>query len=120
MTIVYSRNYDISFFGLERMHPFDSRKYGRAWRELSRTCGPELRKQMRWVERPARQEELLLAHTAQHLRSLRSSTALAAALELPILRKAPWWFTWWRVARPMLWAVRGTILAAEAAVQKGP
>ena len=54
MAIIYSRNYDISFFGLERMHPFDSRKYGRAWRELSRTCGRELRQQTRWVDRTGR------------------------------------------------------------------
>lgn len=119
MPIIYSHNYDISFFGLERLHPFDSRKYGRAWRELSRTCGPELRAQTKWVDRPARQEELLLAHSAEHLQSLRSSAALSAALELPILRRLPWWFTWWRVVRPMLWAVRGTILAAEAAVRDG-
>lgn len=119
MTIIYSRNYDISFFGLERMHPFDSRKYGRAWRELMRTCGRELRAQTTWVDRPARQEELQLAHSAEHLQSLRSSAALSAALELPVLRRLPWWFSWWRVVRPMLWAVRGTILAADAAVQDG-
>ena len=36
MKIVYHRHYNIGFFGLERLHPFDSRKYGRAWRCLQR------------------------------------------------------------------------------------
>ena len=30
--VIYSPRYNISLFGLERLHPFDSQKYGRAWR----------------------------------------------------------------------------------------
>lgn len=117
--IVYSPHYDISFFGLERLHPFDSRKYGRAWRELQRSCGQQLRERWVPVDRPANEQELLLAHTAEYLQKIRNARALAAALELPILNRAPVWLTWWRVVKPMLWAVRGTILAAEAAVKHG-
>lgn len=117
--IVYSSHYDISFFGLERLHPFDSRKYGRAWRELRRTCGKELREHSLFVDRPANEQELLLAHTPEYLQKIRNAHALATALEVPILNRAPVWLTWWRVVRPMLWAVRGTILAAEAAVKHG-
>ena len=40
--IVYSRRYNIGFFGLERLHPFDSRKYGRAWGRLRRHFGRQL------------------------------------------------------------------------------
>ena len=40
--IVYSSRYDISFFRLERLHPFDSRKFGRAWQELRRQAGSQL------------------------------------------------------------------------------
>ena len=29
--VVYSRHYNIGLLGIERLHPFDSRKYGRAW-----------------------------------------------------------------------------------------
>ena len=39
--IVYTRHYNIGFFGLERLHPFDSRKYGRAYRALRRRFGRE-------------------------------------------------------------------------------
>ena len=119
MPVVYSSHYDISFFGLERLHPFDSRKYGRAWRELTRTCGSQLRAAMVPVDRAANDDELLLAHSAEYLQKIRSKQALAAALEVPILRRSPVWLTWWRVVTPMLWAVRGTILAAETALREG-
>lgn len=119
MPVVYSSHYDISFFGLERMHPFDSRKYGRAWRELQRTCGKELRAAHIRVDRAANNAELRLAHCADYLAKIRNAQTLAAALEVPILRRAPVWLTWWRVVKPMLWAVRGTILAAEAALLDG-
>lgn len=117
--IVYSPRYDIHFFGLERLHPFDSCKYGRAWRELRRTAGPRLRTRSRLVDRPANEAELRLAHSAEHLAGLRSSQTLAKALELPFLRSAPAWLLRWRIVQPMLWAVRGTILAAEEALHHG-
>jgi histone deacetylase 11 len=117
--VVYSSHYDISFFGLERLHPFDSRKYGRSWRELKKTCGQTLREHYLPVDRAANEQELLHAHSAEYLQQIKNARALAAALEVPILNRAPVWLTWWRVVQPMLWAVRGTILAAEAAVKHG-
>lgn len=34
--VVCHRNYNIGLYGLERLHPFDSRKYGKAWRAINR------------------------------------------------------------------------------------
>ena len=42
--LIYSPRYNIGFFGFERLHPFDSRKYGRAWRLLRRRFGPALKR----------------------------------------------------------------------------
>jgi histone deacetylase 11 len=42
--IVYSPHYDISFFGIERLHPFDAKKYGRTWNVLRRQFGSRLSK----------------------------------------------------------------------------
>lgn len=116
--IVHDRRYDISFFGLERLHPFDSRKYGRAWKSLRRSVGPRLWDHRVSVDRAATDDELLLAHSADYLASIRRPAPLAAALELPFLRRAPGWLLRWRVLRPMRWAVRGTILAATAALDR--
>ena len=33
--IVYSKEYNISFFGVEKVHPFDSKKWGRVFKFLT-------------------------------------------------------------------------------------
>ena len=35
LPIVYSKNYNISFLGIENLHPFDSKKYGKIANYLS-------------------------------------------------------------------------------------
>src|SRR5688572_21513140 len=117
--IVFSPHYDISFLGLERLHPFDSRKYGRAWNELQTRFGADLAGYHRAVDRPASDAELLLAHTPEYLASLHRAGVLAAALEVGVIAYLPAALTRWRVVTPMRWAVRGTILATRAALESG-
>jgi len=117
--IVYSRHYNIGFYGLERFHPFDSRKYGRAWRVLRRHFGARLRSLHVRPDRPANREELLLVHSAGYLAKLRDSNYLARALEVPLLARLPGWLIDWRVLRAMRWATRGTLLAAREALAHG-
>lgn len=119
MKIVYSPHYNITFFGIERMHPFDSRKYGRAWAVLKKEFGPKLSNHHVRVKRPIPEKELLAVHTPAYLTSLRSSMTLASALEIPPLRFLPAWLARWRVLRPMRWAVQGSIQAASCAMEFG-
>lgn len=117
--LVYNRRYNISFFGLERMHPFDSQKYGRAWKELTVEFGRRLRKITRSPGRAIRRDELLLIHTSDYLDRLRDAKYLAGALEMPILARLPPWLIDWRVLRPMRWATMGTVVAAREALRSG-
>jgi histone deacetylase 11 len=117
--VVYSPHYNISFFGIERLHPFDSRKYGRAWSALRSQFGNILLRHHMPVDRPVTDEELRLVHTPEYLDSLRSPAVLAAVLEIPLLRLLPQWLTAWRVLQPMRWAVRGSVIAAKAALRHG-
>ncbi len=117
--VVYSRHYNIGFYGFERMHPFDSRKYGRVWKLLKQKFGRQLKSMSIRTDRGASREELLLVHTEAYLKQLRDSKYIARALELPIVAKMPAWMIDWHVLRPMRWATRGTILAAEAALENG-
>lgn len=118
-SVVYSRHYNIRFYGFERLHPFDSCKYGRAWKLLKEHFGSSL--DSMWVrpKQPANQEELKLVHTDGYLEQLQSSEYLADALELPQLRRIPRWLVDWHVLRPMRWATRGTILAAMECLNHG-
>lgn len=117
--VVYSRNYNIGFYGLERLHPFDSRKYGRVWGELHQRFGPSLRRLHVRPSRPATRDELLSVHTHSYLQKLQCPQYLARALEVPPIRYLPWWAADFHILRPMRWATRGTVVAAQEAIQHG-
>ena len=87
--IIYSRHYNISFLGLERLHPFDSRKYGRAYAVLSKRFGRALKQRTLRPKRPATREELLWVHTPAYLARLREPAYVAGALEVPQLSRVP-------------------------------
>ncbi|MEM8679570.1 MAG: histone deacetylase [Planctomycetota bacterium] len=114
--LVYSWRYNIGFYGFERLHPFDSRKYGRAWRKLKpyRAWASH-----RIPDRPARHDELARVHRVDYLARLHRPACVAAALELPFVKFLPAWLIDLHILRPLRWATRGTILAAEAALQCG-
>src|ERR1051326_8424250 len=97
MNVIYSPRYNITLFGVERLHPFDSRKYGRAWAVLKDEFGSALSKHHVPVETPVSQEEFLLVHTPEYLAGLRSAATLAKALELPPLAPLPANIIRWRV-----------------------
>ncbi len=117
--IVYSRHYNIGFYGLERFHPFDSRKYGRAWRQLGVRLGMMRRQIHVKPSTPATIDQLRLVHSDKYLQRLKDPKYVAGALELPIVRRLPSWALDWHILRPMRWATQGTILAAGEALKHG-
>lgn len=117
--LIYRPGYNIGFFGFERLHPFDSRKYGRAYKVLRRQWGRKLRAITLRPRRPISQADLRAIHSRAYLGKLRNSSYLAGALEVPLVKRAPAWLIDWRVLRPMRWATAGTILAAEEALRSG-
>jgi histone deacetylase 11 len=115
--LVYSARYNITAFGLERLHPFDSRKYRRIRDWLIRQG---LRKPQDFIApRPCTHADLLRVHTREYLHSLRDRRVLARILEVPVIYFLPAWLIGWRVLRPMRWATGGTILACRLAMEKG-
>lgn len=115
--IVYSPKYNITAFGLERFHPFDSRKYRRIREWLIRQG---LRRPGDFISpRPVTHADLLRIHTPDYLRTLGDRRVLARILEVPLVRLLPGWLIGWRVLRPMRWATGGTILACRLALEKG-
>ena len=67
--IVYSNDYNISFLGLERVHPFDSGKWGRVFQILVKRG---LLKGSEDTVQPleANLDELALVHSTEYLDSL--------------------------------------------------
>ena len=115
--LIYSSQYNITAFGLEYLHPFDSRKYRRIHDWLIRQG---LRRPADFVApRPCSRTELLLVHTPDYLRSLRSGAVLARTLEVPVVGCLPHCLVNWRVLWPMRWATGGTLLAVRLALEQG-
>jgi histone deacetylase 11 len=115
--LIYHPRYKITAFGLERVHPFDSRKYRRIQEAL---VDRGLRRPRDFVRPSAiSRQELLKVHTPEYLQSLRSPETLAGILEVPIVRRLPGWLIDWRILRPMRLATGGTILACRLAMDNG-
>jgi histone deacetylase 11 len=117
IALVYHPAYNITAFGLERLHPFDSRKYRRIHDAL---IARGLRSRVDFVcPRPARKHDLLTVHTPEYLQTLRNKQVLAGILEVPVVSRLPAWLLDWRILRPMRYATGGTILACRLALEHG-
>lgn len=117
--IVYHDRYNIRAPGLTQLHPFDTCKFQRAWDLIRRELGKQADGLHRLTDRAADERELLRVHTADYLASLRSSVVIAAAVEVPLVAAMPNWLVRRILIEPMLWATRGTIIAAETAMTDG-
>jgi len=115
--VVYSEAYNIEFFGLEKLHPFDSTKYRHIAEGLQ---AAKTLSAAEMIEGAEPDEALLqLAESPEYLESLQSSWTLARIMELPFLRLFPSHLTRNLVLRPMLYQMGGSLLAAEAALKSG-
>src|SRR3954451_9572882 len=83
--LVYHPRYKLTAFGLERLHPFDSRKYRRIHDAL---VARGLRRRSDFGRpRPASRRDLIKVHTEEYLGSLRGPEALAGILEVAVVRR---------------------------------
>ena len=74
--VLYHPAYNISFFGLERLHPFDSKKYQQVLAQLEREG--VLRRSEVVAAAPAPREALLSVHAAAYLDLLETSSRKVA------------------------------------------
>jgi len=117
LPIIGGRAYDISLFGLEKCHKFDSKKYGRVQDYLVKHVG--LCKTDFTKARLATEQELFLVHTPAYIQSLYNSETIAKIVELNLVKWVPNSILRWRLLKPMKLATGGTIQAAQLALQYG-
>lgn len=117
LPIIYHPHYDIRLMGLERLHPFDSVKYGRVVKFLkkeglltvSEVHAPE----------PVTDAQLLTVHTQRYLDSLRKSRHVASVAEMPLLANLPHALLRRSLLRAVRSATGGTLLGTDLARQHG-
>ena len=115
--LVYSRDYDISFFGLEMLHPFDSKKWGKVADELVRK-GVVVSYDS--IYHPEIKDKDLLTRflTREYLEALQSPAEISRIVELIPLRYLPLSVSQTRLLTPMLLQTHGSILATRLALEK--
>lgn len=115
--VVYSPKYNIGFWGLEDLHPFDTKKYMRIHDTLQAQHPVAVKKFIAAYKPSA--ELIGLAHGAEYFASLQSSWVLARITELGLLRFFPDRLARNLILEPMLYHMGGSLLAALAALEHG-
>ncbi|XP_038132398.1 histone deacetylase 11 [Cyprinodon tularosa] len=117
LPIVYHPNYNITFMGLEKLHPFDSGKWGKVIHFLKEE---QFVSDENLVEaREASDEDLLVVHTKRYLNRLKWSVVVASITEIPPLMLLPNSLVKRRVLRPLRTQTGGTIMAGKLAIERG-
>ncbi len=117
LPLVNHKHYNISFWGLDKLHPFDSKKYGKVYDYLVSKVGIDPKSFH--VPKKVRSEDLLKVHTKEYLASLTSSSTLAKIAEIPILGWVPNFLLQRNLLDPMRYATQGTIDAAFLSLEHG-
>ncbi|XP_058023545.1 histone deacetylase 11 isoform X2 [Ahaetulla prasina] len=115
--IVYSSDYNISFLGLEKLHPFDAGKWGKVINFLkeAKLITDDLIVQAR----EATEEDLLVVHTRHYLNRLKWSFVVATITEIPPVLFMPNFLVQRKVLRPLRTQTGGTIMAGKLAIERG-
>ncbi|GAX83362.1 hypothetical protein CEUSTIGMA_g10787.t1 [Chlamydomonas eustigma] len=130
LPLVYSPKYNITFFGIEKLHPFDSAKFGKIVQALQTQCS--IKSSQFVTPKEADLQMLSDVHTETYLNKiLHSSWTVAQVTELAPLVSLPNWLLQWRVISPMRhhvlphqispmrYHVGGTMAAAGLAMEYG-
>lgn len=117
LPIIYSPNYNISILGVENFHPFDSKKYGKVYDALisdGLLCPKQFYQPVKVSD-----DQLLLIHDAQYLKSLSRSDVIAQIVEISPIQYLPYFIIESGVLNPMRFATGGTILGVQLALRYG-
>jgi histone deacetylase 11 len=115
--IVYDNSYNIKCFGLEKLHPFDTTRPGKIFKELF--AQRLLTHHNYFVPGEISEDDLKKVHTAEYIAALHNSSEIAEIAEFPLLAAVPnAWLQKW-LLKPMRYATAGTVLAAQLALKYG-
>ena len=119
LPFIYHRRYNVSFLGIENLHPLDPKKYGHVVNMMLEDGVLEGRHQLCAAQRAPR-SLLLEVHAEEYLKAIEtSSSEVARIAELPLLRLLPAAVLRSRVLAPMQYMAGGTLQGAVAALERG-
>jgi histone deacetylase 11 len=110
---VYSKNYNISFLGLEKMHSFDTCKYDKIFNFLKENKVENIETNVSEITK----KELRAIHTLNYLEKLDYSYEVGKMCELYLMSVVPNFLIQKFILSPMRYQVKGTIMAGEMAMK---
>lgn len=102
--------------GQKRLHPFDARKFSKAWALLTNEFGRKINFFSTFIENPVTDEQLEIVHSREYLASLQQSKVIASVVEIPALRFIPCFILQKGLVDSARYATAGTLLAARQAL----
>ncbi len=117
LPIIFSPRYDIRVLGIEKLHPFDSEKYGKVHRYLVDTIGID--EEAFYAPGRASNEVLLKVHTSNYLDSLNKSVNISLISEVMMAALLPNRILQKHLLEPIRYATGGTILGVTLAIEQG-
>ncbi|CAD5225007.1 unnamed protein product [Bursaphelenchus okinawaensis] len=117
LPIVYSPEYNVTCYGLEKLHPFDSTKWGRVVQDL--IDNGYITEEMYIKPVPVSHHDLTVVHSKFYLKSLMLPCMIAKVVEVPLATIVPYCIIEKRLLRPMRCQTGGTITASYIALNKG-
>ncbi|KAI0491940.1 hypothetical protein KFK09_026203 [Dendrobium nobile] len=117
VAVIYSPSYNIAFLGIEKLHPFDSSKWGRICQFLTNEGVLDKNRIIEPLE--ASKDDLLVVHPELYLHRLKSSVNVSMILEVPPVAMLPNCLVQQKVLHPFRMQVGGSILAAKLAKERG-
>ena len=119
LPLVYHNDYNICFFGLENLHPFDSKKYGKIYKYLIDKVG--IGENQFHKPEEVTDEQLKKVHSQEYLKTLHDSASktFAQIIEIDLFRFLPNFITRKKALWPMRLATGGTLKATELAFKHG-
>ncbi|XP_062924202.1 histone deacetylase 11 isoform X2 [Mobula hypostoma] len=124
--IVYSPDYNITFLGLEKLHPFDSGKWGKIVNFLKEEMMIKDETIIKALE--AQEDDLLVVHSKRYLNKLKNhfleglqewSFIVATITEILPVAFLPNFIIQRKVLRPFRTQTGGTIMAGKLAIERG-
>ncbi|VDK46768.1 unnamed protein product [Anisakis simplex] len=114
--IVYHPLYNISFCGIEKLHPFDSSKWGRVHAKL---IEDGMLSKDQFVEASeASEHDLRVVHTSCYLAALKCPCRVARLVEVAVVAFLPSFVIDRYLLRPFRYHTGGSILAARLALER--
>ncbi|MFK7920693.1 MAG: histone deacetylase [Bacteroidia bacterium] len=117
LPLIYRSEYNIGLMGLEKLHPFDTAKYGKAYKSLKTAL--DLKSEQFVSVEAVSHADLELVHNSIYLSRLEESSVIAQVAEMEILGSLPASVLKKNLLLPMRYATQGTIEGVKLALEHG-